>query len=245
MLTTGNDDDTGNSSNGDTTTSSSTNTSVSASGSATNPDPSTSDTGPSDTTSTADSTGSDTTQSGTDGTCPPGQEGCPCDGEGNCPGELQCDDGVCVPFQACLPDDNEPNGNESEATFLGDINDSDASGSMISGVIDHADDVDWYSYNGDDDFGTVVDPTRAITADGGLRVCKFMECLNGLPNTEVECPTGADLAMSPAGRPGCCSTDGFDVPLDCSGTTDDSAAVFIRIDNPGNQCVSYTIDYHY
>lgn len=159
---------------------------------------------------------------------------------------MLCVADMCEEPLVCAADDNEENDDEEGAVDLGEINDNDNSGSSVAGVLDHADDADWFVYVGDDDVGFVVDPTREITADGGLRLCKFLECVDGIDVTEAPCPPGTTDATSPAGRPGCCDDTGFEMgALNCTGTSEDAATVYIRIDQPSQQCVEYTLQYHF
>jgi hypothetical protein len=136
------------------------------------------------------------------GACPAGMLGCPCD-MGGCDSDGVCVAGLCEALEMCPADMYEPNDDEAAAVDLGTINDDDDNGGSVAGVLDHEADADWFSYVGDDDVGYVVDPTRDVTADAPVRLCKFAECLEG--TTEVNCPPGTDMAMSPGGRPGCCS----------------------------------------
>jgi hypothetical protein len=144
----------------------------------------------------------------------------------------------------------EPNESETTAYRLkaAAIDDCDGSGDTINGVIAGFQDVDWYFYEGDDGIGCSVDPTRSLTqSESGLRICKYFECISG--DTEVDdCPSGTTPALSPENRPGCCGTSGFDVGLNCGGTLDEHAYVYIRIDQPGGNlatCNGYSLDYHY
>jgi hypothetical protein len=171
--------------------------------------------------------------------------GCPCD-RGACESEGVCVDGTCEAYEMCFADMYEPNDDESTAVDLGMINDDDGNGGSVAGVLDHEDDADWYMYVGDDDVGYVVDPTRELVADAPVRLCKFAECLDGLAVTEANCPPGTDIAMSPDGRPGCCSDQGWEQgAFNCADATEDSATMWIRVDQAGAQCVQYTVNYHY
>lgn len=179
------------------------------------------------------------------GTCPPGTEGCPCDA-GACEGALLCLGDVCQAAQ-CDGDVFEPNDDEADPTDLGEIDDSDDNGGIVSGSLHHPGDVDWYRYQGDDDITGNVDPARAIVSSAGLRVCKFLECDNGLGQTEFECPAGTQYALSTMARPGCCVTGGgIELPdLNCTGVSEDNAAVYIRVDQGEDECVTYSVAYHY
>jgi hypothetical protein len=143
---------------------------------------------------------------------------------------------------ACI-DPLEPNDIEAQASDLGSFNDCDDSGSMVQGVLDGVDDVDWYRYVGSDDFGCVVDPTRLLTATHSLRLCKFAECTDG-STASVSCTDGSSPATSPDGRPGCCHTLSFGMDVDCDAVSDD-ATIYIRLDTPGDACVVYDLEYHY
>jgi hypothetical protein len=180
----------------------------------------------------------------TDGGCPPGSEGCPCDA-GRCERDLMCLGDVCQSSQ-CDGDVFELNDAEDQAMDLGEINDDNDNGGVVSASLHHAGDVDWYRYLGQDDFPSNVDPARELVASGGLRLCKFLECDNGLAETEFECPVGTQYALSTMARPGCCSSDGFALAdLNCTGVTEDNATVYIRVDQPDAACVTYAVSYHY
>lgn len=195
-------------------------------------------TGPLDGTSTSDG------PSSSDDGCPLGTAGCSCNA-GTCDSELTCLDGVCESAQ-CDGDVFEPNDSEDEATDLGQINDNDSNGGVVAASLHEPGDVDWYRYLGDDDITGDVDPARSLVASGGLRLCKFLECDNGLAQTEFECPVGTQYALSPMARPGCCASEGFALPdLDCTGVIEDNATVYIRLDQPDAACVTYAVSYHY
>lgn len=190
------------------------------------------------------STGTTDAPTGSSGEgCPPGSEGCPCSA-GTCDGDLACLDDTCQ--VVCEEDVFEPNDDEASATDLGELTDSDDDGGVLSASLHHAGDVDWFRYAGNDDITGNVDPARALVASGGLRLCKFLECDNGLPQTEFECPAGTQYALSSMARPGCCSSDGFALAdLNCTGVTEDNASVLIRVDAPEPACVTYSVSYHY
>jgi hypothetical protein len=144
----------------------------------------------------------------------------------------------------------EPNQAESQAFKLKatPIGDCEGDGS-ITGVIKGASDVDWFTYQGTDGVCN-VDPSRTLMpSDQGLRICKYLECLNGIANTEFTCPNGTTNDKSPDGRPGCCGAGGFKIgDLNCKNTIDEVAYVYIRIDRPGASaatCVNYNLVYHY
>ncbi|MEZ4441793.1 MAG: hypothetical protein R3B72_22015 [Polyangiaceae bacterium] len=135
---------------------------------------------------------------------------------------------------------DEPNDSQITAKNLGAINDCDGNGSTVVGTLDGPGDADWYRYDGSDAFGCVVDPTRALTASGSLRLCKFVDC----PGAAVTCNNGSQSAVSPEGHLGCCHTQGFGVGIECDGI-DDDARIFLRFDQASAGCVDYSLDYHY
>ncbi|MCH9688013.1 MAG: hypothetical protein K0V04_41670, partial [Deltaproteobacteria bacterium] len=125
-------------------------------------------------------------------------------------------------------------------------NDNDDNGGVVSASLHTPGDVDWYQYQGDDDVTGNVNPEREVVASAGLRLCKFLECNVGLDETEFECPVGTQYGLSPMGRAGCCAEGGVALPdLNCTGTFDDSATVYIRVDAPERPCVTYSVAYHY
>lgn len=144
----------------------------------------------------------------------------------------------------CMDTGAEPNETEVTAKNLGTIDDCDGSGDEFSGVLNGPDDIDWYRYNGEDGFGCVVGPSRAVQFMMPARICKFVQCdAGGAP--DFSCPAGTTGATSPDGRPGCCHSTGFDMDIDCPGS-DDNAVIYIRIDNPNSgACIPYTVEYHY
>ncbi len=178
--------------------------------------------------------------------CPAGMQGCPCD-VGACDSDSVCVGDVCEALENCAVDGYEPNESEDAAVDLGTLGDGDDPGS-IAATLDHEDDVDWFRYSGEDNFGLPpgVAPGRELSANGGLRMCKFFECSDGIAVVEFECPAESELAQSPAGRPGCCGMGTIQLDdFNCTGGTDDSAQVFIRLDNADAQCVDYTVGYEF
>ncbi len=141
----------------------------------------------------------------------------------------------------------EPNDSESSAHDLGGIGDCDDEGADVSGVLDGATDPDWYKFKGTDASSTcTTDPDRSIVASHPIRICKFVQCDDNEEN-DFDCPSGTMNATSPDGRPGCCSSSGFEFSITCGSTSldSDNAMVYIRVDTTENACVSYTLSYAY
>lgn len=243
----GNDDDdggtTGDESNSSNASASTTSVTTSTSSSTTASTSTSTSTTTTTTTTTTDPVTSTTDDSETG--CPVGDEGCACNGDGECNGSLVCLGDICGEAGECGVDLFESNNTEENAADLGDIGDADDDGGTLTAVLDGPEDVDWFFYDGSDDIVSSVDPTRTLTTVGGLRLCKYAECVNGLLETEVTCPEGTAMATSPDNRPGCCGDDGFEVELNCQGVVSDDARVYLRVDQAQQECVQYTLDYHY
>lgn len=158
---------------------------------------------------------------------------------------------------ACNDPGPEPNESEALASpacgtppcVAGDSDDegSTAFGGPLApatGVIGPGD-VDYFKFDGEDNFGFNTVNATAKTDDSGFRLCLFVSCDAG--TTLNGCSQG-NVDQSPTGIPGCCTTGPgtVEVDHDCGGTTtdDDSAHVFIRVDQ-ANACTSYTVDYHF
>jgi hypothetical protein len=239
------DDDGGGGTTGNPNTTSPTTTGVSTT-SASGPTTDTPTTSPTpttmDPTDPGDSSGetTDATSSG----CTPGTQGCECD-QGGCNDGLLCSQDVCVLDVDCGVDIYEDNNTEVTAADLGEITDDDDDAVTFSAVLE-GDEVDWFTYLGDDTTFSTVNPARELSTVGALRMCKFAECVEGLFSTELTCPEGTVAMDSPEGRPGCCGTDSFEVELDCGGIlNDDDTRIWIRFDQGVGDCTPYTLEYHY
>jgi hypothetical protein len=143
---------------------------------------------------------------------------------------------------SCNAADAEPNDSESNAIDLGTVDDDDGDGDVVSGILAGVGDTDWYKYYGDDTFPGVAEPERSLSSSDPVRLCKFMQCVDG--DGSPDCPDGTDAATSPDGREGCCGDTGFTMGIECSGTDDDNM-IYIRVQTTTNDCVTYSIDYHY
>jgi hypothetical protein len=162
---------------------------------------------------------------------------------------LICVDNVCVAALQCDDDPTEPNDNETDAYFLGQIGDGDGEGSTIISELSGPDDTDWFSFDGLDNFGGIVNPYAQLNVQA-LALCMYAECHEGLGATSVTCPDGTTQQPSPAGRPGCCAsnTTGFELAPSCGSTgfDDDSAYIYISVSGsePG-VCQEFTLSYHF
>jgi hypothetical protein len=146
-------------------------------------------------------------------------------------------------------DDTGPSepGNDTRAGahYLGEIGDNDSQGGTFNGVLSSMGEVDWYRYDGEDNLGYVVDPTRTLMGPG-LRLCKYIQCKSG--NLTLTCPSNTS-PDTVDGLAGCCWTGNVEVEIpsiDCSGTTSEDTNVFIRIDATSPvDCVPYSVAFHY
>ena len=149
----------------------------------------------------------------------------------------------------CNPaDDLEPNDIEDEASVLDNINDQDASGSLVDSILAGDQDVDWFAYQGYDIAFAYVDPAGTLSTDMDLRLCLFVECMIG--TTPPPTCLGSVYEESPDGRVGCCDTGAnaaVEIDLTCPGANDDdSAYVFMRVDRGRKDlCIPYDLEYHF
>lgn len=157
-------------------------------------------------------------------------------------------DASCQPCKevgdACEDFGAEPHETQASAYSLGEITDADASGSYACGTVVGGDDVDWFTFSGVDAFLNVVDPSRTLVAESDAgRLCVYLQCDNG--QTSVSCGANDTPDTAPQGQQGCCGTGTVSPGLNCTGL-DDSAKVWIRVDNPdGLACIPYRLDYHF
>ena len=151
----------------------------------------------------------------------------------------------CKQVSEACEDESMTEANESQlaAHELGTISDADSSGSFVCAVLDGGDDVDWYTYNGNDVFLNFVDPTREVITDLDHRICVYITCDNGAPS--IKCGGDETQDTAPMGQPGCCGTGNVSPSLDCAGT-DDSATVWVKVENVDQlECVPYELKYHF
>ena len=82
-----------------------------------------------------------------------------------------------------------------------------------------------------------------LLADGVVRMCVFFECDQG--DEDFNCTDGSNNEDSPDGRPGCCTDQGMlSVALNCAGSMNESADVFVRFDEaPADSCINYALTY--
>ncbi|MDC0673094.1 hypothetical protein [Nannocystis radixulma] len=145
---------------------------------------------------------------------------------------------------ACEDYGSEPHETQATAFSLGEITDADANGSFACGTVVGAGDVDWYTFSGVDAFLNMVDPSRTLVAENDAgRLCVYLQCDNG--TTTVGCGANDTPDMAPLGQKGCCGLGTVSPSLNCTGL-DDSAKVWIKVDNPEMlACVPYRLDYHF
>lgn len=146
--------------------------------------------------------------------------------------------------EACEDYGAEPHETQATAHSLGEITDADANGSFACGTIQGGGDVDWFTFTGVDAFLNMVDPSRTLVAENDAgRLCVYMQCDNG--TTSVTCGANDTPDTAPLGQKGCCGLGTVSPGLNCTGL-DDSAKVWIKVDNPEMlACVPYRLDYHF
>lgn len=149
----------------------------------------------------------------------------------------------------CNPEDKfEPNEIEDEAWKLPNITDEDTAGEHVESILAGEGDVDWFAYMGSDVAFAYVDPASGIDADMEVRLCLFVECING--NTKpINCVDSIYEESPDLTIQGCCNTGGsafVSIDLYCDASGDESAYVFMRVDQGRDDiCVPYEITYHF
>lgn len=145
---------------------------------------------------------------------------------------------------ACEDYGSEPHENQETSQDLGTISDNDVEASYTCGSLKGTNDIDWYTFFGDDKFGNLVDPAVTLSTQGGVgaQVCVYFQCAKG--GTNVSCE-GATPAKTSLGNPGCCASTKVAPKFNCGGL-DDAARVWIKVHNPQMlACVPYTLDYKF
>lgn len=138
----------------------------------------------------------------------------------------------------------EPNESESNAHDYNEIDDCDGSAILAAGSLLEGD-VDWFSYTGNDTLGCLTNPAATVTSDAPVRVCQFVECLEG--DLELTCEAPATEETSPDGVPGCCADTEVSLNIGCGGSlTAEDAQIAIRVDKPPTPvCASYELLFHF
>jgi hypothetical protein len=168
---------------------------------------------------------------------------CGAKGEKFCHDDLTCQD--CKQVSEACEDESGSEANETQLTAhgLGEITDADASGSFVCAVLDGADDVDWYTFKGNDAILNFVDPTREVISEQNHRICVYITCDNGPP--QIGCGGDETEDTAPMGQPGCCGVGNVSPSLNCKGT-DDSATIWVKVENVDElACVPYELKYHF
>ncbi len=145
----------------------------------------------------------------------------------------------------CVDPGPEPNEMADAAVDLGEQTCMDDP-KMLSGVLDGAMDVDWFTYHGAwiDACGQ-IDPTvmNTLTASDMVRLCVFADCDNS--NAAIMC-NNAMMAMGPNGAPGCCAMGSVSYVMNCQMNPNESAQIYVRLDQaPADSCVDYSIEYSF
>jgi hypothetical protein len=146
----------------------------------------------------------------------------------------------------CTGEEFEPDDTAPLAARLAKIDDCDGSGSTVHGILADADDVDYFHFEGSDTFGCTVDPSASTKQS--VQVCVFVACIRGA--TRVNGCNSGDPYASQAGLHGCCVDGPGEASVDFTCTlvgADDSADVYIRVEDPSasSTCESYDVDYHF
>jgi len=194
----------------------------------------------------AGSTAADESTAGSDGTCPPGGEGCLCDIGSMCDEGLECIDGTCVAVPACKQLDEEPNDDEASAVPLGDavcMADPEIAVGTLEG-----EEVDWFGFGLPEGFcfgqaSAVV--TNADEVD--LEVCVYAVCEQGTSNVSCGFGNGLDDATSPDGNAGCCGVNAAHVEQpSCGFMQPPPGAVVVSVGGAAAEaCLEYALAWEY
>jgi hypothetical protein len=146
---------------------------------------------------------------------------------------------------APAPTCSDPNDvGSSEATSKSfSTNDGIDTATSVSGVMNGALDVDYYT-------GTVADSTfgllqpSLVNNTNGVQLCAFVRCSGG--STTVTCAAGSAATSNENGNKGCCvnGAGSLQPTWDCSGTLDETAKVSFRVKSTGSDaCLPYSFSY--
>jgi hypothetical protein len=142
-------------------------------------------------------------------------------------------------------DKDDPGSTEAVAKALPNIDDDDDSGGTVTGMMHGEVDVDFYKFQGTDSGFGFVNPTVS-SGTTGLELCMFVACMSGTMQWKG-CSNGGQHKKSDIGNDGCCVATPSSTTLDydCDGTGSESSNVFIRVKQIGDQCLPYSVDYHF
>lgn len=195
---------------------------------------------------TSSSTTEDTGQE-----CIPKTLDCPCV-EGECYGELICENEVCVESEQpemCVDDDYGMNDSFDKLYPIPPPEGQDVfyekqSGSVV-GVLHNLEDVDWFAYDVGDGFWNANPEVKISEGLGEIRVCQYFTCANQLPPVTVTCddPSSSHVIVD-LSLEGCCSEKSFTMDRNCSGTND-SGTFYLMVESKVDMCISYRVDFFY
>lgn len=185
--------------------------------------------------------------------CPPGTEGCPCDGFA-CDLFLQCMQGTCVGDPRCDQPEGEPNDSEAEAIELPAALCNDKP-SSVAGAFDGIE-RDWFTYQGEASMLGCLDggspSATALQDEVTVSVCMFLACTDGGSGTVSSCPDGMGENDSREGLPGCCSADMASLPSDAHACVGGDPIYVVSVQNlnapegdVGVPCIPYDLVYGY
>lgn len=145
----------------------------------------------------------------------------------------------------CEQLDYGQNDTQDTAFELQPISDCDDEGGTLEGTLAPGD-VDWFTFVTEDKTFCSVNPSFDVATSENVHLCVYFACEGG-SGAEVKCPSNAEADDSPQGDPGCCSSSSpIELDLNCKGTLNEAATVWIEVSWPGNSnCKDYVVDYHY
>jgi hypothetical protein len=135
-------------------------------------------------------------------------------------------------------------GDETEATAvpLPDTTDCDEDHQAFAGLLNGADDIDFFVIRLTDDATCTLDPEVTISGQPDVGVCVYVQCLGGTTDL-APCSGSSTPDTSPQGRPGCCTTESsLPFSYTCTGSSVDDADFWIRVGTSAPGCATYDGD---
>ena len=138
--------------------------------------------------------------------------------------------------------------NDTDATArnLGQVSDCGGWLDVTDASLSPKSDVDWYVFNVTDGLGCSIIPEVKFTSnDSEYTACAYFECVDGTEEDEYTCDAAGTTKASdgPADAPrGCCGTGDIAIDHGCTGGTDDTARIHVKVFSDDNTtCGTYSM----
>ncbi|MBI3073554.1 MAG: hypothetical protein HYY84_15695 [Deltaproteobacteria bacterium] len=150
------------------------------------------------------------------------------------------------PVTTCSEKDREPNGSMRQAIELPALKSYPRVDQTLKGTLRGNIDMDVFRFDGTQVPLHQPIPTATIKT-AGVDYCMFVVCKKGVTQL-VGCPAGTRVKGAFVGMgKGCCrdKPGQLSVNFNCVGTTDESATVFMRLEQTENRCTDYEVTYRF